>query len=144
MLNSNFLLFKYNTVTCPVGKPGIAFDNTTDQSITCIVYMRLLRLQLQHPGRRLFSIYDYMYAASLRTLVVSHAILTLSASCWFKYTVQFQPSLLIEWLLPVFRIHDILLWIRIRIRGSMPLTNWPSRCQQKTNFLTQFFLLITI
>ncbi len=41
---------------------------------------------------------------------------------------------------PVLRIHDILGWIRIRIRGSMPLTNgsgscyfrhWPSRCQQK-------------
>ncbi len=45
------------------------------------------------------------------------------------------------------RIHDILVWIRIR--GSMPLTNgsgsgfgsgscnfrhWPSRCQEKTNF----------
>ncbi len=52
----------------------------------------------------------------------------------------------------VFWIHDILVWIRIRIRGSMPLTNgsgscnfchWPSRCQQKTNFLTQFFLLVT-
>ncbi len=56
----------------------------------------------------------------------------------------------------VLGIHDILRWIRIRIRGSMPLTNgsgfgfgscyfrhWPSRCQQKTNFLTQFFLLIT-
>ncbi len=51
----------------------------------------------------------------------------------------------------VFRIHDILVWIRIR--GSMPLTNgsgscyfrhWPSRYQQKTtNFLTQFFLLVT-
>ncbi len=54
----------------------------------------------------------------------------------------------------VFRIHDILVWIRIR--GSMPLTNgsgsgsgscyfrhWPSRCQHKTNFLTQFFLLVT-
>ncbi len=52
----------------------------------------------------------------------------------------------------VLRIHDILGWIQIR--GSMPLTNgsgsgtcyfrhWPSRCQQKTNFLTQFFLLIT-
>jgi hypothetical protein len=50
----------------------------------------------------------------------------------------------------VFRIHDILVWIRIR--GSMPITNGsgscyfrhrPSRCQQKTNFLTQFFLLIT-
>ncbi len=54
----------------------------------------------------------------------------------------------------VLRIHDIFGWIRIR--GSMPLTNgsgsvsgscyfrhWPSRCQQKTNFLTQFFLLIT-
>jgi hypothetical protein len=42
----------------------------------------------------------------------------------------------------VLRIHDILVWIRIRIRirRSMPLTNgsgsfyfhhWPSRCQQK-------------
>jgi hypothetical protein len=50
----------------------------------------------------------------------------------------------------MFRIHDILVWIRIQIRRSMPLTNgsgscyfchWPSRCQQKTNFLTQFFLL---
>ncbi len=54
----------------------------------------------------------------------------------------------------VLRIHDILGWIRIR--GSMPLTNgsgfgsgsfyfrhWPSRCKQKTNFLTQYFLLMT-
>ncbi len=58
---------------------------------------------------------------------------------------------------PELRIHDILGWIRIR--GSMPLTNgsgsgsdpdpgscyfrhWPSRCQQKTNFLTQFFCLL--
>ncbi len=44
-------------------------------------------------------------------------------------------------------IHDILVWIRIRIwiRGSMPLTNgsgsgscyfrhWPSRCQQNTRY----------
>jgi hypothetical protein len=55
----------------------------------------------------------------------------------------------------VFRIHDILVWIRIRIRGSMPLTNgsgfgswcgsgsfyfhhWPSRCQQKKNFKKSF------
>ncbi len=53
-----------------------------------------------------------------------------------------------SWSCPaVFRIHDILVWIRIR--GSMPLTNgfgfgcgsesfyfhhWPSRCQQKTIF----------
>jgi len=62
---------------------------------------------------------------------------------------------------PVLQIHDILVWIRIRIRGSMPLTNgsgsgsvcgsgssyfhhWPSRCQQKTNFfVTKGFLLIT-
>ncbi len=51
----------------------------------------------------------------------------------------------------VLRIHDILGWIRIRILGSMPLTNgsgscyirhWPSRCQQKTNFWTQFFCLL--
>ncbi len=35
-----------------------------------------------------------MYAASLRTRVVSHAILTVSVSFWFIYTVQFQPSLL--------------------------------------------------
>ncbi len=51
----------------------------------------------------------------------------------------------------VFRIHDILGWIWIRIRGSRPLTNgsgfgsgscyfghWPSKCQQKTNFNTIF------
>ncbi len=55
----------------------------------------------------------------------------------------------------VLRTHDILGWIRIRIRGSMPLTNgsgsgscyfrhWASRCQQKNNFFTQFFLLITL
>ncbi len=59
-------------------------------------------------------------------------------------------------LITVLRIHDILGWIRIRIRGSMPLTNgsgsgscyfrhWPSRCQQKTNFFntissTYYFL----
>ncbi len=56
----------------------------------------------------------------------------------------------------VLRIHDILGWIRIR--GSKPLTNgswsgfgsgscyfrhWPSRCEQKNNFFTQFFLLYT-
>jgi hypothetical protein len=49
----------------------------------------------------------------------------------------------------VFRIHNILVWIRIR--GSMPLTNGsgscyfrhrPSRCQQKTNFLFNFFCLL--
>jgi hypothetical protein len=53
---------------------------------------------------------------------------------------------------PVFRINDILVWIRIRIRGSMPLTNgsgsfyfhhWPSRCQQKTNFFFKVFLYST-
>ncbi len=54
----------------------------------------------------------------------------------------------------VLRIHDILGWIRIRICGSMLLTNGsgsgscyfrhrPSRCQQKTNCLPKFFLLIT-
>jgi hypothetical protein len=44
--------------------------------------------------------------------------------------------------LAVLRIFDILVWIRIRILGSMPLTNgsgsfyfhhWHSRWQQKTN-----------
>ncbi len=44
-------------------------------------------------------------------------------------------------------IHDILVWIRIRICGSMPLTNgsgscyfrhWPSRCQQKLVHLHHF------
>jgi hypothetical protein len=55
------------------------------------------------------------------------------------------------WLLSVFRIHDILMWIRIR--GSMPriririrscyFRHWPSRCQQKTNFLIPFFRLVS-
>ncbi len=56
-----------------------------------------------------------------------------------------------EFLGAVLRIHDILVWIRIRIRGSMPLTSrsgcvsgscyfhhWPSRRQQKTNFVKKF------
>ncbi len=54
----------------------------------------------------------------------------------------------------VLRIHDIFVWIWIRIRiwirGSMPLTHgsgscyfrhWPSRRQQKTIFLTVFLLI---
>ncbi len=52
---------------------------------------------------------------------------------------------------PVLRIHDILVWIRIR--GSMPLTNgsgsrsfyfhhWPSRYQQKS-YKKEVFLHIT-
>ncbi len=55
-----------------------------------------------------------------------------------RYTV------ILQWYYPaVFRIHDILGWIRIRILGSMLLTSgsgscyfrhWPSRCQKKTNF----------
>jgi hypothetical protein len=51
----------------------------------------------------------------------------------------------------VLRIHDILVWIRIWIRESMPLTNGSgscyfrhrhSRCQLKTNFLFYFFCLL--
>ncbi len=55
--------------------------------------------------------------------------------------------------LAVFRIHDILMWIRIR--GSMPLIygsgsgsgscyfrHWPSRRQQKTNLKKKFFCLL--
>ncbi len=54
------------------------------------------------------------------------------------------------YLQPVFRIHAVLVWIRIRV--SMPLTNgfrscyfrhWPSRCQQKTNYFNKDILLIT-
>ncbi len=58
-----------------------------------------------------------------------------------------------RWKKAVLRIHDILVWIRIRIwiRGSMPLTygsgfgsgsfyfhHWSSRCQQKTNLKKSF------
>ncbi len=55
--------------------------------------------------------------------------------------------------LPVLRIHDISLWVRIQIRGSMPPTNgfgsgsfyfhhWTSRHQQKTSFLFKFFCIL--
>ncbi len=75
---------------------------------------------------------------------------------WLSAAVRMEPNetLMIELRVfrAVLRIHDILGWIRIR--GSMPLTTgsgsgscyfhqWPSRCQQKTNILTQFFLLST-
>ncbi len=59
---------------------------------------------------------------------------------------------------PVFRIHDILVWIRIRIRGSMPLTNGSGCCyfrhssfvidfhdtNKKTNFIFKFFCLLLL
>ncbi len=55
----------------------------------------------------------------------------------------------------VLRIHDILVWIWIRIRGSMPLTDgsgcgslsfhhWPSRCQQKKLFILKKFFCILL
>jgi hypothetical protein len=43
-------------------------------------------------------------------------------------------------LLPVLRIHDILGWIRIRIRGSMPLDLQDAN--KKLNFLHNFFCLL--
>jgi hypothetical protein len=67
----------------------------------------------------------------------------------FKQQIQAKKSVL--------RIHDILVWIRIRIRGSMPLTNGsgfasgscyfhhrPSRRQQKTNFFKTVFCILLI
>ncbi len=61
---------------------------------------------------------------------------------------------LLSWVyvLPVLQIHDILVWIRIRIRGAMLLTNgsgsgscyfyqWPSRRQQKSNLKKMPFYL---
>ncbi len=75
-------------------------------------------------------------------------------SSWSNEVVFFYFLRIGEaWREAVLRIHDILGWIRIRIRGSMPLTNgsgfgsfyfrhWPSRSRQKTKFLTQFFLRI--
>ncbi len=52
--------------------------------------------------------------------------------------------------LSVLRIHDLLAWIRIRMRGSMPLVNgsrswyfhhWPTRRQRKTNLKKIFFCI---
>ncbi len=88
-------------------------------------------------------------------------------SCLFLKTVRvlyfgleltmmsFKSQIHLVWqsLGPVFRICDIFVWIRIRSRGSIPLTNgfgfgscyfrhWPSRCQQKTNFLKKFCCLL--
>jgi hypothetical protein len=41
-----------------------------------------------------------------------------------SYAFSFSSEVFFAYyFLTVFRIHDILVWIRIRIRGSMPLTN---------------------
>ncbi len=65
--------------------------------------------------------------------------------CYFEREMNFLVLIL------VLRIHDILVWIRIRIRGSMHLNNgsgssyfrhWPSIGQQKTN-KKKVFLLFT-
>ncbi len=60
---------------------------------------------------------------------------------------------ILSFYLPVLRIHDILVWIRFWIHGSMPLTNesesgscyfrhWSSRCQQKLIFFNFSWLLL--
>jgi hypothetical protein len=68
----------------------------------------------------------------------------------FKLPKNFEHLNNFSCILAVLRIHDILVWIRIR--GSMPLTNgsgcgsgsfyfhhWPSRYQQKNNLVRKFF-----
>ncbi len=75
--------------------------------------------------------------------------------CWTDPDSARDPAFFRQWpsrrQLAVLRIHDILVWMRIR--GSMPLTNgsgsfyfhhWPSRCQQKTNFFTKFFCILLL
>ncbi len=82
-----------------------------------------------------------------RRLCWSQANINVAQNLWKGYNTRCLYLLY----KPVFRIHDILVWIRIRIRGSMPLTNgsgsfyfhhWPSRCQQKTNFFKKFFCTV--
>ncbi len=71
----------------------------------------------------------------------------------YRHTLTFCKSLVINiGRLAVLRIHAILMWIRIRIRGSLPLTDgsgfgsrsfyfhhWPSRRPQKTNICILLF-----
>jgi hypothetical protein len=60
-----------------------------------------------------------------------------------------QKNLFKNMLLAVFRIHDILVWIRIR--GSMPLTNESGSCHKKSKrshktvpYESRFFLLFLL
>jgi hypothetical protein len=83
---------------------------------------------------------------SWKQIVVQHFIYSLTR-CEYLYGIRTS----------VFRIHDILVWIRMWIRGSMPLTNgsgsgcgyvscyfcqWPSRGQRKLILFKKFFCLL--
>ncbi len=84
-----------------------------------------------HPGLHGWeaSILEKIYANSLVILAIQNIY------------IRARENVLFFWVL---WIHDILVWNRIRIRGSMPLTNgygsfyfhhWPSRWQQKKQML---------
>ncbi len=101
----------------------------------------------------LFYLFIYSGAPTRSSAMAMYARRPWPASSTGSFCSSSPSSSSLRWT-AVFRIHDILVWIRIRIRGSRSLTNgsgsgscyfrhWPSRCQQKTNFLTQFFLLVT-
>jgi hypothetical protein len=57
----------------------------------------------------------------------------------FKYVVQAGLYFTISFFAPVFRIHDILVWIRLRILGSIPLTNGSGKFSIKILFCNHYF-----
>jgi hypothetical protein len=87
----------------------------------------LKRLQLRHHTRLLCFLFSPSKIVDLdqfgkNLLKLSH-VLTCFASPQTKYchdVIFIKRGLGSD---PVSRIHDILVWFRIRIRGSMPLTN---------------------
>ena len=69
-----------------------------------------------------------------------------------RTTPRLPPGMYRYHLPDLLRTHDILGWIRIRIRGSMPRTNgfgscyfrhWPSRDANKKQIFKKVFLVIT-
>jgi hypothetical protein len=84
----------------------------------------------------------------LRPLTFPGSCLKTSNQINLALPVAKRVVTIILFLPAVLRIHDILVWIRIRIwiRGSMSLTNGSGSCYQDTNkklFFILFFLLIT-
>ncbi len=77
----------------------------------------------------------------------------ISTELGYNSSAGYMSSFYAPYLVPVLRIDDIMVWIRIRIwiRGSMPLAigsgscffrHWPSRQQQKTYFPKKIFYLL--
>ncbi len=92
------------------------------QNLDLIVQASYFELETNVLGFRTYSLFSVQFFRLRENEMGNVMIFLIIKSSWLQPALALL-SILIVPLLAVVRIHDILVWIRIRIRGSMALTN---------------------